>query len=35
MITLIMSFLAGALLGSMFMGIYAAFVGARDAHDDW
>ena len=35
MITGIMFFLGGALLGSMFMGIYVAFVGVRDARDDW
>lgn len=35
MIPCIMSFFAGALLGSMVMGLYVALVGLRDARDDW
>jgi hypothetical protein len=35
MLFYLMSFLVGVLLGSMAMGLYVAFVGLRDASDDW
>lgn len=35
MIPCIMSFFAGALLGSLAMGLYVAWVDLRDASDDW
>jgi hypothetical protein len=35
MLFYLMSFLAGALLGSTAMGLYVAFVGFRDARNDW
>ena len=28
-------FLAGALVGSMIMGLFVAFVNFRDANDNW
>jgi len=34
MFSYIMIFLAGALLGSMLMGLYVAFVNFRDAKDN-
>jgi hypothetical protein len=35
MLSYIMIFLAGALLGSMIMGLFVAFVNFRDARDNW
>lgn len=35
MIAYLMTFFAGALCGSLAMGIYAAVVRFRDARDDW
>jgi hypothetical protein len=35
MLFYLMSFLAGALLGSTAMRLYIAFVGLREADDDW
>ena len=35
MFSYIMVFLAGALLGSMMMGLFVAFVNFRDAKDNW
>ncbi len=35
MLSYLMVFSAGALLGSMFMGIFVALVRFRDARDDW
>lgn len=35
MFSYMMIFLAGALLGSMVMGLYVAFVNFRDAKDNW
>jgi hypothetical protein len=34
MLSYIMIFLAGALLGSMIMGLFVAFVNFRDARDN-
>lgn len=35
MVSYIMVFLAGAVLGSMVMGLFVAFIRLRDASDDW
>jgi hypothetical protein len=35
MFSYIMFFLAGALVGSMIMGLLVAFVNFRDANDNW
>ena len=35
MLSYIMTFSAGVLVGSMVMGLYMAFVILRDARDDW
>jgi hypothetical protein len=35
MLSYLMVFSAGALLGSMIMGLLVAFVNYRDARDDW
>lgn len=35
MLSYIMIFLAGALLGSMIMGLFVAFVNFRDVMDNW
>ena len=35
MFSYIMIFLAGALLGSMIMGLFVAFVNFRDTKDNW
>jgi hypothetical protein len=35
MFSYIMIFLAGALLGSMIMGLFVAFVNVKDAKDNW
>ncbi len=35
MLSYIMIFLAGALLGSMIMGLFVAFVNFKDARDNW
>ena len=35
MFSYIMVFLAGALVGSMIMGLFVAFVNFRDANDNW
>jgi hypothetical protein len=35
MFSYIMVFLAGALVGSMIMGLFVAFVNFRDAKDNW
>ena len=35
MFSYIMIFLAGALLGSMMMGLFVAFVNFRDRKDNW
>jgi hypothetical protein len=35
MLSYIMIFSAGALLGSMIMGLFVAFVNFRDARDNW
>jgi len=35
MFSYMMIFLAGALVGSMIMGLFVAFVNFRDAKDNW
>jgi hypothetical protein len=35
MLSYCMVFSAGALLGSLIMGVYVAFVAYRDARSDW
>jgi len=35
MLSYIMIFLAGALFGSMIMGLFVAFVNLRDTKDSW
>jgi hypothetical protein len=35
MFSFITVFLAGALVGSMIMGLFVAFVKFRDANDNW
>ena len=35
MFSYIMVFLAGALLGSLMMGLFVAFVNFRDGKDNW
>ena len=35
MLSYIMIFLVGALLGSMIMGLFVAFVTFKDARDNW
>jgi hypothetical protein len=35
MLSYIMIFLSGALLGSMIMGLFVAFVNFIDARDNW
>lgn len=35
MFSYIMVFLAGALVGSMIMGLFVAFVNFRDGKDNW
>jgi hypothetical protein len=35
MLSYVMIFMAGGLVGSMIMGIFVAIVNLRDAHDKW
>ena len=35
MLSYLMVFSAGALVGSMLMGLYVAFINKKDARDDW